>query len=103
MSLGSSYTSSPSTTASSTPRHVDFTPTKEVKFRVQFAIKIEIQFDILKSAPPRHTISWEKGFMTTNQDYFRRSQNQLQALQEILLDQQESICSEGLKIFYQKF
>jgi len=80
MSLGSSYTSSPSTTASSTPRHVDFTPTKE--------------FDILKSAPPRHTISWEKGFMTTNQDYFRRSQNQLQALQEILLDQQESICSE---------
>ena len=33
--------------------------------------------------------------MTTNQDYFRRSQNQLQALQEILLDQQESICSEG--------
>merc|ERR1712137_277725 len=80
MSLGSSYTSSPSTSASSTPRHVDFTPTKE--------------FDILKSAPPRHTISWEKGFMTTNQDYFRRSQNQLQALQEILLDQQESICSE---------
>lgn len=80
MSLGSSYTSSPSTTASSTPRHVDFTPTKE--------------FDILKSAPPRHTISWEKGFMTSNQDYFRRSQNQLQALQEILLDQQESICSE---------
>ena len=40
--------------------------------------------------------------MTTNQDYFRRSQNQLQALQEILLDQQESICSEGLKIFTQK-
>ena len=56
---------------------------------------IFFQFDILKSAPPRHTISWEKGFMTTNQDYFRRSQNQLQALQEILLDQQESICSEG--------
>merc|ERR1712130_990198 len=87
ISVGSSFTSTPSSTSASTPNvprvpEVTFEPTKE--------------YDILEEKPSRHTILWSDGYLKSDGDFYRRSQGQMQALKESLInDAPESTCSEG--------
>merc|ERR1712130_73725 len=86
ISVGSSFTSTPSSTSASTPNvplvpEVTFEPTKE--------------YDILEEKPSRHTILWSDGYLKSDGDFYRRSQGQMQALKESLInDAPESTCSE---------
>lgn len=82
--LESSYTSSPSSTCVSTPRvpEIAFEPSKH--------------YDILEEKPSRETISWSEGYLKSTGDFYRRSQCQMEALNEILMQDRDvdSVYSE---------